>query len=188
MSNQTTTDVQVIDGTIDILTAAGDFVTLADLRAEWATAGVSRDQVDRALTALHTAHRISLIPESNQKMLTDSQRAAALRLGGEDRHLAAIPEALTQPAVPDVPGIVASTLHDLGAYNRETSTGWYPIHRLRQAVQEDHPYLVDAEIDDALRALSGRGAVGLRHSVSRSSDRRIGLEYKGQHWGLTRLK
>lgn len=188
MSNQATTDVQVIDGTIDILTAAGDFVTLADLRAEWDTAGVDRDQLDRALTALHAAHRISLIPESNQKVLTDSQRAAALHLGGEDRHLAAIPEALTQPAVPDVPGIVAGVLHDLGAYDRETSTGWYPVHRVRQAVQEDHPYLVDAEIDDALRALSRRGAVGLRPSVSRSSDRRYGLEHKGESWGLTRLK
>ena len=188
MSSHSWTPAQIADGIYDTCAAAHNWVPLADLRTEWDTAGVDRDQLDRALTALHTAHRISLIPESNQKMLTDSQRAAALHLSGEDRHLAAIPEALTQPAVPDVPGIVASTLHDLGAYNRETSTGWYPIHRLRQAVQEDHPYLVDAEIDDALRALSGRGAIGLRRSVSRSSDRRIGLEHKGQHWGLTRLK
>lgn len=49
-----------------------------------------RKAIDRALAELHAAREIRLIPESNQKTLTDADREAALWLGGEYRHLIAI--------------------------------------------------------------------------------------------------
>lgn len=83
---------QITDGILDILAEARGFVTLADIRAEWDTVGASRDAVDQALVILHTDRRIVLIPEANQKTLTDAQRAAALYLGGEYRHVACLPQ------------------------------------------------------------------------------------------------
>lgn len=88
----THTPDQITNGIIDILAEARDFVSLADIRAEWDTIGTGRAAVDQALTELHATRRIVLIPESNQKTLTDAQRAAALWLGGENRHVACLPQ------------------------------------------------------------------------------------------------
>lgn len=52
--------------------------------------GPDREAVDRTLAELHAAREIRLIPEANQKILTDADRSAALWLGGEYRHLIAI--------------------------------------------------------------------------------------------------
>lgn len=46
-----------------------------------------RDAVDQALIQLAVAGRLNLIPESNQKTLTDAQRRAAVRHGNQDKHL-----------------------------------------------------------------------------------------------------
>lgn len=46
--------------------------------------------VDEALRKLSRAGDVNLVPENNQKSLTDADRAAAIRLGGQDKHLLAI--------------------------------------------------------------------------------------------------
>ena len=46
--------------------------------------------MDAALAALFTAQRINLIPQSNQRALSDADRDAALRIGGECKHLISI--------------------------------------------------------------------------------------------------
>ena len=52
--------------------------------------GRPRPDVDAALAALFTAQRINLIPQSNQQALSDADREAALRIGGEYKHLISI--------------------------------------------------------------------------------------------------
>lgn len=64
------------------------WVGLAALRD--ALNGESRGEVDQALRRLNRAADVNIIPESNQKVLTQSDRDAAIRIGGEDRHLIAM--------------------------------------------------------------------------------------------------
>jgi hypothetical protein len=68
--------------------SSGEFVSLRELRLR--LPGRSRPDVDAALAALFTAQRINLIPQSNQRALSDADRDAALRIGGECKHLISI--------------------------------------------------------------------------------------------------
>ncbi|GAA1665540.1 hypothetical protein GCM10009830_08900 [Glycomyces endophyticus] len=67
---------------------SADWVPLLALRERLDDA--AREEVDKVLAELHTLREIQLIPESNQKTLTDADRDAALWLGGEHRHLIGI--------------------------------------------------------------------------------------------------
>lgn len=66
----------------------GAWVSLTDLRAE--LAGVERESLDRLLHDLHVAEEVTLIPEENRRSITADDQAAAVRIGGEDRHLISI--------------------------------------------------------------------------------------------------
>jgi hypothetical protein len=66
----------------------GEWVTLADLRAR--LVGLERSTVDAALVSLNQRREVSIVPESNQKTLTAEQRAAAVSIGNQDRHIIAI--------------------------------------------------------------------------------------------------
>ncbi|MGC4886200.1 hypothetical protein [Micromonospora sp. NBC_01392] len=66
----------------------GAWVSLRRLRPFFAD--VSREHLDEALRGLSRSDGVSIAPESNQKTLTEADRAAALRLGGQENHLLAI--------------------------------------------------------------------------------------------------
>lgn len=66
----------------------GGWVSLTRLRG--ALARIPRDEVDEALRQLSHNPQVYLIPEANQKILTPEDRAAAVELGGEDKHLLSI--------------------------------------------------------------------------------------------------
>lgn len=66
------------------------WVSLTELRAN--LNGDSRSEVDAALHRLSRVEAVSIVPESNQKALTADDRAAAIRIGGEDCHLLSIGE------------------------------------------------------------------------------------------------
>lgn len=84
------TGTEHIQAAILTLIKTGTWASLAGLRAKFGTS-IARDRIDQALTDLVTARKIILIPEANQKTLTDADWNAALWLGGEYRHLAALP-------------------------------------------------------------------------------------------------
>lgn len=63
----------------------GAWVGLAALRE--ALPGTSREDFDDAVLQLDLLPHVSLIPEVNQKALTLADRAAAIHVGGEDKHL-----------------------------------------------------------------------------------------------------
>jgi hypothetical protein len=71
-----------------ITSGPGEFAKLRELREH--LADVPRSALDGALASLFTAQRVNLIPQSNQQALTAADREAALRLGGEHKHLISI--------------------------------------------------------------------------------------------------
>jgi hypothetical protein len=72
----------------DLAPGLGAFVSLRDLRLR--LPGRPRPDVDAALAALFTAQRINLIPQSDQRALSDADRDAGVRIGGEHKHLISI--------------------------------------------------------------------------------------------------
>lgn len=64
------------------------WVSLGRLRG--ALADVPRAAMDEGLRRLDLVHGVFLVPEPNKKTLSDAERAAAIRIGGEDKHLIAI--------------------------------------------------------------------------------------------------
>lgn len=53
--------------------------------------GGHRDQVDEVLNRMASAGAIRLVPETNQKVLRDEERAAAVLRGNQPKHLIQIP-------------------------------------------------------------------------------------------------
>ena len=66
----------------------GQFVKLTELRER--LADIPRAALDGALATMFTARRVKLIPQSSLQVLTAEDRASALRIGGEQKHLMAI--------------------------------------------------------------------------------------------------
>lgn len=67
---------------------AGGWVDLVRLREE--LSDVSRHELDGALTRMYRIPGVSLVPEENQKTLTDADRSAAVVIGEQAKHLIAI--------------------------------------------------------------------------------------------------
>ncbi len=64
-----------------------DFVGMDALRAALDARGTTRDAQDKQLKRMSKDGTIILVPESNRKMLTDADHAAAIRIGGDDCHV-----------------------------------------------------------------------------------------------------
>jgi hypothetical protein len=67
-----------------------DWVRLAKIRPR--LDGADRGEVDETLLKMVKTGSTHLVPSSNTKVLTDDDHAAAIRIGGEDKHLMAIEE------------------------------------------------------------------------------------------------
>lgn len=66
-----------------------DWVRLAKLRQR---IGADRDQVDETLLKMVKDGDTHLVASANRKVLTEEDHTAAIRIGGEDKHLVAIEE------------------------------------------------------------------------------------------------
>lgn len=69
-----------------------NWVMLDDLRSHPLLKDVPKDQVDAALKDMLKNHgeHFDIIPESNQKVLTKSQKDASVKIGNQDQHLISI--------------------------------------------------------------------------------------------------
>lgn len=65
-----------------------EFVKLSGLREQ--LGHLPRMAVDDALQRMYKAQRVNLVPQSNQRALTEADRDSAVRIGGEDKHLISI--------------------------------------------------------------------------------------------------
>lgn len=88
----------------ELASGTGGWVSIADLRARFA--GVPRDEMDRLLREMSRAQGVSVIPNSQQGDLTDTDRAGGLRIGNQQRHLIRIdqPPAAGEPVLVLRPG------------------------------------------------------------------------------------
>ncbi len=68
----------------------GAFSKISDLRYLLAAKGLTFTAQDEALRAMYRQGEANLIPQSNQAALTVDQRATALEVGGERKHLISI--------------------------------------------------------------------------------------------------
>ncbi len=76
-------------GAYTALTAEpGGWVSLTRIRPFFTD--VAPADLDAALVSLSRGGDVNLVPENNQKMLTDADWAASVRIGGQDKHLLAI--------------------------------------------------------------------------------------------------
>lgn len=66
----------------------GAWLGLATLRDE--LGDLTREDLDEVLAQLYRDGAVSLIPEENQKVLTDHDRAAAIHIGNQAKHLISI--------------------------------------------------------------------------------------------------
>ena len=86
------TDVSIADriraSYRSLASAPGAWVTLTELRS--ALGDVARADLDPALVLLQRTAGVSLIPQENQKLLTDTDRDAAVVVGTQKCHLLAI--------------------------------------------------------------------------------------------------
>ncbi|MBV1850156.1 hypothetical protein [Catellatospora tritici] len=64
------------------------WVSLTDLRG--ALSDLDRGVVDQALMTMAVHRAVVLVPEENQKNMSAEDRAAAIHIGGEDKHLLSI--------------------------------------------------------------------------------------------------
>jgi hypothetical protein len=64
------------------------WVSIADIRRKFGD--VSRGELDAALRDLERAPDVNIVPESNQKALTDEERRAAVTIGDQAKHFLAI--------------------------------------------------------------------------------------------------
>jgi hypothetical protein len=71
-----------------LATEPGAWLALARLRPFFAD--VSKADLDEALRQLERATDVNIVPEENQKALTAADVAAAVHIGGQDKHLLAI--------------------------------------------------------------------------------------------------
>lgn len=70
----------------------GTWVNIADLRDRM---GGTREEQDAALKAIEQRSDVNIVPQANQKVLDTRTRAAAVRIGGQDKtHLTIIPRGL----------------------------------------------------------------------------------------------
>ncbi len=72
----------------ELVDSPGGWVSLRRLRDR--LDDLSRRDVDAGLLRLDLHRDVALVPESNQKILTEVDRTAAIRIGGEDKHLLSI--------------------------------------------------------------------------------------------------
>ena len=66
----------------------GAFIRLSGLRRELGQ--LPQAATDAALDRLYRSQRINLVPQPDQWSLSDDDRAAALHIGGEDKHLISV--------------------------------------------------------------------------------------------------
>ncbi len=83
-------DMDIRDAYDDVLNITGQsspYVSLQRLRVALSTRGWDRERQDREILRFARERKGILSPESNQKVLPQSWRDAAIRMGGEDKHL-----------------------------------------------------------------------------------------------------
>ncbi|MFF0245019.1 hypothetical protein ACWEU6_36295 [Streptosporangium sandarakinum] len=68
----------------------GDWVSIADIRDMIGSYQATKELVDAGLKSMIHDPDVSIVPENNQKVLSERKRAAAVVIGDQDKHLISI--------------------------------------------------------------------------------------------------
>lgn len=133
----------------------GDWVSLTSLRRE---IGGSHEDQDRTLMTMVREGKIRLIPEENRKTITTEDKAAALNVSGEDKHLIgifgddgnSIAKPSDSPATSPLRNRIGEALEKLrlastGA-QADTDSAWFYLADLRDALPDVPRQELDAEL------------------------------------------
>jgi len=78
-------DARIMSAYHEVAAEPAQFVKLTDLRSR--LADLSRTDIDEALERMYRSQRINLVPQSSPRALSAEDQEAALRIGGENKHL-----------------------------------------------------------------------------------------------------
>jgi hypothetical protein len=143
----------------DLSVKQQDWVRLSKLRE--ALGNPDDVEMRRVLLAMIRTGRVHLAPSSNRKGLTDADRAAAIRIGGEDKHLIAIepPADDLRPSergasprdhTEQAPNNLDTRLRTAYAQLAAEPNAWVALARLRPLFHD----VPRVDLDAALRQLS----------------------------------
>jgi hypothetical protein len=116
----------------------GSWVMLAKVRDRLPETW-TRDEVDQALVGMFVDADVQIVPESNQTVLTGAERAAAVRIGNQDKHLIRVePQQDGQPATPEDTNDGGGPTPDLAAaeWHRDLSQHGDLLAAIRSGVAE----------------------------------------------------
>lgn len=134
----------------ELATEPQDWIRIARIRAKLGDA--DRVAFDKALVRMSKTQFVHLAPESNTKVLTEEDRAGALRVGSEDMHLISI-----EPEDGDAGPATEEKIRQVYRQLAPTPETWVRLVRLRKLLGTDDK----AEVDRALLELMKTGTVHL---------------------------
>lgn len=122
-----------------------DFASLTDLRKRL---GGSREEQDRLLVQMARDRRIYLQPEENQKTLTPEDRAAAVDLVGEPKHLVRLGKNAQAPSVEHqpAPNARAAKLAERQSKAGQAAAGVGRTHRAEVAADRRRKREIDVQL------------------------------------------
>lgn len=125
------TEDRIKDTVSSLVSREGDYVMLSTIRTQ--LADVSRKDMDSALMKLVRDPNVSLIPESNQKVLQPHERDGAIKVGNQDRHLIAVKTPLDTGARERIEydGVDSASDKDLEMALKDPSTSSFLYTQIR---------------------------------------------------------
>ncbi len=147
------------------------WVGLADLRAELGD-DLDRKEVDAALFRLsvdRSGFGANIVPESNQKTLTATDRTAAVRIGDQDKHVISIDDPSPRPlpaAAPKAPKVSDAEVEDRirAAYFARTQRPGMSVSLAD--IRQDLGDVDRAQVDDVLKRMNRTNHVSLSEGVN----------------------
>lgn len=149
-----------------------EWVSLSQLRPELGPADnrPNRREVDAVLRRMNLDRGVGLVPESNQKVLTSTDRLAAIEIGNQDRHLLTIDDPSLQP-LPDVakstplsndPAVravqIENKIREAYAASKKPGRDWVSLADIRDHLGES---VNRHEVDAALKRLEQQDGVNI---------------------------
>lgn len=124
----------------------GDYLMLSDLRS--ALPDISREDFDAHLARLNQDPNVHIVPESNQKVLTQQERDGAVHIGNQAKHLISIAQPL-----------------DPGARQRVTAQGVANASDADLAMAQRDPWTRSAILDAIRVEVRARSAAATRQGA-----------------------
>lgn len=183
--------VRVRDAYRELTSRPGELASLARLREK--LSDVPRADLDRVLRDMDRRREIQLDPDPNRKALPAEAHAAAVRIGGEDKHLISIaspeggePDAKAPTRAGGVEGQIETAYAAISKRNR---LEWVDLADLRREMGEDADHAaVDAALDKMIERPDVRLMAELNQMSLTPARRAAAVRIGGEDRHLLKIK